>query len=46
LAKVLNRDIAPLGRTGRRVRDLARRNERVRRQVEKLRRELGEWQKG
>jgi putative transposase len=46
LAKVLNRDIAPLGRVGRRLRDQAMKDVRVRRQVEKLRGELEEWQKG
>ena len=46
LAKKLNRDVAPVGRVGRRVRDRAIKDERVRRQVERLRREIEEWQKG
>jgi REP element-mobilizing transposase RayT len=40
LAKMLHRDIAPLGRVGRRLRDQGVKDESIGRQVEKLRKEL------
>ncbi|MDZ4185305.1 MAG: transposase [Desulfuromonadales bacterium] len=46
LAKTLHRDIAPLGRVGRRLRDQGMKDEHISRQVERLRKELLKQQKG
>ena len=40
LAKTLHRDIAPIGRVGRRLRDQGMKDERIGRQLERMRKEL------